>query len=144
MPVPASQLSTVNGFGVGPLVSSIGAHIDNTNRRAYIFQIDYDTAGTFGAVVKQPFTSPQSPSVLSLSAASFSARTNGLALPFGSGALNISTGFLDPLLLDGLLLGLFISLLLGFRSGCLLLVEDKHLHGEATAAQRALEQYRHG
>lgn len=96
VPVPASQLSTVNGFGVGPLVSSVGAHIDNTNRRAYLFQIDYDTAGTFGAVVKQPFTSPQSPSVLSLSAASFSARTNGLALPFGSGALNISTGFLDP------------------------------------------------
>lgn len=96
VPVPASQLSTVNGFGVGPLVSSIGAHIDNTNRRAYLFQVDYDTPGTFGAVVKQPFTSPQSPSVLSLSAASFSARTNGLALPFGSGALNISTGFLDP------------------------------------------------
>jgi hypothetical protein len=78
------------------LVSSIGAHIDNTNRRAYLFQVDYDTAGTFGAVVKQPFTSPQSPSVLSLSAASFSARANGLALPFGSGALNISTGFLSP------------------------------------------------
>jgi hypothetical protein len=96
VPVPASQLSTVNGFGVGPLVSSIGAHIDNTNRRAYLFQVDYDTAGTFGAVVKQPFTSPQSPSVLSLSAASFSARANGLALPFGSGALNISTGFLSP------------------------------------------------
>ena len=96
VPVPASQLSTVNGFGVGPLVSSIGAHIDNTNRRAYLFQVDYDTPGTFGAVVKQPFTSPQSPSVLSLSAASFSARTNGMALPFGSGALNISTGFLDP------------------------------------------------
>ena len=96
VPVPASQLSTVNGFGVGPLVSSIGAHIDNTNRRAYLFQVDYDTAGTFGAVVKQPFTSPQSPSVLSLSAASFSARTDGMALPFGSGALNISTGFLNP------------------------------------------------
>jgi hypothetical protein len=96
VPVPASQLSTVNGFGVGPLVSSIGAHIDNTNRRAYLFQVDYDTAGTFGAVVKYPFTSPQSPSVLSLSAANFSARTDGLALPFGSGALNISAGFLDP------------------------------------------------
>ncbi len=96
VPVPASQLSTVNGFGVGPLVSSIGAHIDNTSRRAYIFQVDYDTAGTFGAVVKHPFTSPQSPSVLSLSAASFSGRANGMALPFGSGALNISTGFLEP------------------------------------------------
>lgn len=96
VPVPASQLSTVNGFGVGPLVSSIGAHIDNTNRRAYLFQVDYDTTGTFGAVVKFPFTSPQSPGVLSLSAASFSARVNGMALPFGSGALNISTGFLSP------------------------------------------------
>lgn len=96
VPFPASQLSTVNGFGVGPLVSSIGAHIDNTNRRAYLFQVDYDTAGTFGAVVKHPFTAPQSPSVLSLSAASFSARTDGMALPFGSGALNISTGFLNP------------------------------------------------
>lgn len=94
-PYAASTLATINGFGVGPLVSSAGPHQEASGLKQYIFRVVGSIPGTFGAVVKSPVTNPASPSTLALSAASFSARADGNALP-GGAVLNLTTGFTDP------------------------------------------------
>lgn len=95
VPIRAGSQNAVNAMGVGTLVSSGGPHIESCNRSLYMVQCEASIPGAFGSVIKLPSTSPTSPSSLALSAATFSARTDGNILPPGA-ALNITSGFADP------------------------------------------------
>ncbi len=95
IPVRCGSLAAINLFGVGTAVSGSSPHIEFGQRSCYILQVNASTPGTFGAVAKSPISIPQSPSSLALSAATFSARTDGNPLPSGA-ALSVSSGFSSP------------------------------------------------
>ena len=95
VPVRCGSLAAVSLFGVGTLVSSASPQIEFGQRSCYVMQVNASTPGTFGAVTKSPVSIPQSPSTLALSAATFSARTDGDPLPSGA-ALSVSSGFSSP------------------------------------------------
>ncbi len=95
VPVRCGSLAAVSLFGVGTLVSSASPQIEAGQRGCYVMQVNASTPGTFGAVTKAPASLPQSPSSLALSAATFSARTDGNPLPSGA-ALDVHSGFASP------------------------------------------------
>lgn len=95
-PYPVSSQAQVNAAGVGPLVSSMGPHIENSGKRGYNMRVLPSTPGTFGAVTKHPFTAPASPSSLALTAASYDALNSAPDPIPGSAAVDRSSGFALP------------------------------------------------
>lgn len=95
-PYRTSSQAGVNAAGVGPLVSSMGPHIENSGKSGFMFRVLPSDAGTFGDVTKHPFTSPASPSSLALTAATFDGLNQAPDPIPGGAAIDRSSGFAVP------------------------------------------------